>query len=108
VKALLPALGEHPRWCDEKKCRSTIANDGTVETDHTRELVATVETEHECQHVHQVWLSRLDVMPLGGEGRSLRSITLVGEDGSLGLTPRQAVALAWALLRAAVRMVVGR
>lgn len=108
MKALLPALGTHPWWCQQAKCRSRIANDGTVETDHTRLRVATVETEHECRHLHDVYLTRLDELTLGQDGSSMESIDLVGQDGSLGLTTRQAVALARALLWAAIRLRLGR
>lgn len=107
MKALLPALGTHPSWCLPDKCTSTIANDGAVETDHHR-VVATVETEHECRHVHRVSLAQLDVLTLGGDGHSVSSISLVGEDGSFGFTPRQAVTLAGALVWAALRMRFGR
>ncbi|WP_103384236.1 DUF6907 domain-containing protein [Pseudonocardia dioxanivorans] len=108
MKALTPALGTHPGWCDEKACDTRRYPDGTVETTHTQETVGEVETELRLRQPLEAVLSRIDYRNADGTTTTCTAVVVDGPYASFSLTAGQAVRVAWLLLRAAARLRLGR
>lgn len=104
----MTALGTHPGWCDVERCDTRAYPDGTVETTHSQETVGEVETEHQLRYPLEAVLSRIDYRNADGSRTSCVAVVVDGPYASFSLTAGQALRVSWLLLRAAVRLRLGR